>query len=56
MESSPTPPDKKTSRCSPLLVFVIAAVIVLSIAAFLIFHPTPPGTNQKSTSSPASQQ
>ena len=56
MGSPSTPPDKKTSRPHPLMIFVIIGIIVVAVAAFLVLRPNPSGKPSDSTASPASQQ
>jgi archaellin len=38
------------------MIFIIAAIIVAAVAAFLILRPNPSGTPADSTAQPASQQ
>lgn len=55
MESAKNP-ENNPSKSKSRLFLTILFIIIAAIAAFLIIRPTPPGTNSKSTASPASQQ
>ncbi|HEV2645268.1 MAG TPA: hypothetical protein VGU46_02780 [Acidobacteriaceae bacterium] len=43
------PPTNSPQRSSRTLVYVMLAIIVLSVAAFLVFHPDPSGAGHSKT-------
>lgn len=51
MHPSSRTPDQQPARRSRTLVLVMLGIIILSIAAFLVFRPDPSGAGTSSTPS-----
>jgi hypothetical protein len=52
MESSSTPPGKRTSFPSPLMVLIIAGIIIAVIVLFLVLRPNPRDSSSKFVAPP----